>query len=129
MNSLEPTSPASVCSSERLRPERCVPDEKRRQARLLFEHGIGWSRAAWILGLPEATVRTWSRLHLAGSFDETVSKKPWRYPEETREEAVRLRAAGCSWREIRERTGVSQATVRKWMEARQEAKETQAAKD
>ena len=115
----------SADASGRIRPQECVSDEKRLQAYELFEHGIGYTKAAWILGLPVNTARDWSRKHKRGLFRATLPKNQYRYSSEVRARAIALRLAGRSWREIRALTGVSQNTVRKWLAKEAERNEAE----
>ena len=101
---------------ERKRPD-FPSDDKRRAAAELFAHGIGYVKAAWILGLSENTVRDWARAYREGRFTSVLSQSQFRYDEATRQRVQELRAGGMSWRELSRVTGVSVASCRKWVEA------------
>lgn len=101
-------------SQERTRPNY-ASDDRRRAAIVLFEHGIGYARAAWILGVPVNTVRDWNRAFKAGKFTPTLSYNQFRYDEKTRERVRELRRSGMSWRELSAATGVPVSSCRKWV--------------
>lgn len=91
--------------------------EKREQALELFQAGLGYTRVSRLLNLSINTVRDWSRQFKNGTFNVEPSDNQYRYPDEVRNNAVRLRMQGYSWAEIHRGTGIPIATVRKWVVA------------
>lgn len=96
----------------RLRPE-FASDDVRKQAALYFASGWGYARTAKALKLPVNTVRDWNRAYKEGKFNLKVSV--FVYDEAFRKKVTAMRRAGASWREIKEKTGISPATVMRWM--------------
>ena len=107
-----------VLPDGRYRPQKCASKDKRRAAAELFAAGIGYTRASRILDIPVNTLREWSKAWRAGKFGADISRHLYRYPEETKEKAIRMRLTGASWREIQEETGATATSVRKWVNAR-----------
>lgn len=94
--------------------------EERRRAAELFAEGVGYVRVSRILNLPANTLKDWSVAWRAGRFTVEVPDTLYAYDRSVRERVVRLRSSGTSWREISEKTGVSPATARKWVERHKE---------
>ena len=92
----------AAVSTERERPD-FPSDKKRRDALVLFNCGLGYSKVADILELNPNTVRDWAKSFLAGKFKTEL--------------------CGMSWSAIEREMGVAQATVRRWVRAA-EAKKT-----
>lgn len=70
-SSLKPSSnrPTSGLNESDVRERpNFVSDKKRRDALVLFEHGLGYSKVAEILEINVNTVRDWAKLYLAGKF-------------------------------------------------------------
>lgn len=88
-----------VIAEGRYRPKECASRQKRRAAAELFAAGIGYTKA-------------WK----AGKFTEDISKHLYRYDDEVREKAVRMRLTGHTWRAIQNETGASAVSVRRWIE-------------
>lgn len=105
----------AAVSIERERPD-FPSDKKRRDALVLFNCGLGYSKVADILELNPNTVRDWAKSFLAGKFKTELSKTQFRYSED-----FKLRCV--SWSAIEREMGVAQATVRRWVRAA-EAKKT-----
>lgn len=98
----------------RIRP--CyASDHKREAAAFLFSQGHGYHKTAWLLELPEATVREWLRSWKKGEFQTKLPVRQYRYTEERKQEIIAMRKRGMSWNEIYKLTGISAATIRKWM--------------
>ena len=100
----------------RYRPKECASRQKRRAAAELFAAGIGYTKASRILDLPVNTLRDWAKAWKAGKFTEDISKHLYRYDDEVREKAVRMRLTGHTWRAIQNETGASAVSVRRWIE-------------
>lgn len=100
----------------RRRPKRCASEEKRREAAELFAQGIGYVRASRILDMPANTLKDWAKAWKAGRFSAEISINLYRWDGRMRARVVQLRSTGASWRQITEKTGVSAATARKWVE-------------
>lgn len=107
----------AAVSIERERPD-FPSDKKRRDALVLFNCGLGYSKVADILELNPNTVRDWAKSFLAGKFKTELSKTQFRYSED-----LTMRQSGMSWSAIEREMGVAQATVRRWVRAA-EAKKT-----
>ena len=121
-SSLKPSSNGSTDGSESVVRERrpnFVSDKKRRDALVLFEHGLGYSKAAEILELNVNTVREWARLYLAGKFKEQIPQKQYRYKQEFKDQCVRMRLEGASWDQLSRMMNVSPTTVRRWIDEAQ----------
>lgn len=116
MSSTKPKLPAPS-SALKLRPD-FASDEKRRQAALCFAGGWGYVRTARKLGLSPNTVRDWKREYDAGRFNMRMSV--YVYDEAFKQRVVAMRQAGSSWREIKSATGISPATVMRWMKKMEE---------
>ncbi|WP_297607352.1 helix-turn-helix domain-containing protein [uncultured Sutterella sp.] len=89
--------------------------EKREQALELFKAGLGYTRVSRILDISINTVRDWSRAYKHGTFKTEPSDNQYRYSEEVRTKAIRLRLQGYSWAEIHRMTGIPIPTVRNWV--------------
>lgn len=111
MSGTKSKKPAPL-EAKRLRPD-FASDEKRKQAALYFASGWGHIRTAHALGLSPHTVRDWKREYDAGRFNMRMSC--YVYDEAFKARVVAMRRAGCTWREIREETGIGPATVMRWM--------------
>ena len=109
-------------ASRRIPMKGVATTEERRRAAELFAEGVGYVRVSRILNLPANTVKDWSVAWRAGRFTVEVPDTLYAYDRSVRERVVRLRSSGTPWREISEKTGVSPATARKWVE-RHEARE------
>ena len=96
----------------RLRPD-FASDDARKQAALYFASGWGYARTAKALGLSVNTVRDWSRAYKAGKFSLKMSV--FVYDDEFKRKVTAMRRSGASWREIKEKTGISPATVMRWL--------------
>lgn len=94
-----------VIAEGRYRPKECASRQKRRAAAELFAAGIGYTKASRILDLPVNTLRDWAKAWKAGKFTEDISKHLYRYDDEVREKAVRMRLTGHTWRAIQNETG------------------------
>lgn len=105
-----------VIAEGRYRPKECASRQKRRAAAELFAAGIGYTKASRILDLPVNTLRDWAKAWKAGKFTEDISKHLYRYDDEVREKAVRMRLTGHTWRAIQNETGASAVSVRRWIE-------------
>lgn len=99
---------------DRIRPSY-ASDHKREAAAFLFSQGHGYHKTAWLLELPEATVREWLRSWKKGAFQTKLPVRQYRYTEERKQEIIAMRKRGMSWNEIYKLTGISAATIRKWM--------------
>lgn len=99
----------AAVSIERERPD-FPSDKKRRDALVLFNCGLGYSKVADILELNPNTVRDWAKSFLAGKFKTELSKTQFR---------------GMSWSAIEREMGVAQATVRRWVRAAEAKKQTE----
>lgn len=99
---------------DRIRPSY-ASDHKREAAAFLFSQGHGYHKTAWLLELPEATVREWLRSWKKGEFQTKLPVRQYRYTEERKQEIIAMRRRGMSWNEIYKLTGISAATIRKWM--------------
>ena len=97
----------AAVSIERERPD-FPSDKKRRDALVLFNCGLGYSKVADILELNPNT---------------ELSKTQFRYSEDFKLRCVTMRLSGMSWSAIEREMGVAQATVRRWVRAA-EAKKT-----
>lgn len=115
MTNPEPPKADPLRGAER-RETRALSEEKRAQALELFKHGIGYTKASRILNISVNTVRDWSRDFKRGTFRTQISENQYRYPQEVREQVIRLRLSGLSWSEIKKRTGISSSTARKWID-------------
>ncbi|KAB7649681.1 helix-turn-helix domain-containing protein [Sutterella faecalis] len=115
MTNPEPPKTDPILGAER-RETRALSEEKRAQALELFKHGIGYTKASRILNISVNTVRDWSRNFKRGTFRTEISENQYRYPQEVREQVIRLRLSGLSWSEIKKRTGISSSTARKWID-------------
>ena len=111
----------AAVSIERERPD-FPSDKKRRDALVLFNCGLGYSKVADILELNPNTVRDWAKSFLAGKFKTELSKTQFRYSEDFKLRCVTMRLSGMSCPPLSE-MGVAQATVRRWVRAA-EAKKT-----
>lgn len=98
-----------------------VSDKKRRDALVLFEHGLGYSKVAEILEINVNTVRDWAKLYLAGKFKEQIPQKQFRYKQEFKDQCIRMRLDGASWDQISRTMNVSPTTVRRWIEETQKS--------
>ena len=103
----------------RTRPD-FASDHKRRAAAFLFSQGYGYHRVAWLLEIPQSCVREWLRSWKKGQFKTELTVKQYRYSEERRREAMQMRRTGMSWSEIYRKTGISSATIRKWLDQEDE---------
>lgn len=93
-----------------------VADATTRQKALeLFEEGVGYVRVADALSLSKYTVRDWHRLFLRGKFKAVLADNQRLYSEQTKKEALQLRASGMSWPEFERRTGISRGTCQHWI--------------
>lgn len=101
----------------RERPERFLPDGKRAEARRLFEEGCGYRLAAKKLRLSINTVRYWKHQFDKGTFRDRIEQKQYVYNEDARRQAIEMREAGATWREIFATTGIHSSSVRSWMRA------------
>ena len=99
----------------RTRPPDYHSDDRRRAALVLFQHGIGYAQASWILGMSVNTLHEWSRAWRAGKFAPEVSPKTFRYEEGLRERVIELRKSGMTWKAVSEATGASVSSCRKWV--------------
>ena len=106
-----------VIAEGRYRPKECASRQKRRAAAELFAAGIGYTKASRILDLPVNTLRDWAKAWKAGKFTEDISKHLYRYDDEVREKAVRMRLTGHTWRAIQNETGASAVSVRSLLNA------------
>lgn len=77
---------------------------------------LAYTKASRILDLPVNTLRDWAKAWKAGKFTEDISKHLYRYDDEVREKAVRMRLTGHTWRAIQNETGASAVSVRRWIE-------------
>lgn len=112
-----PLSTAETPKPKRTRP-RFASSTKRKAAALMFEAGISYQRVAEDV-LPN-TVRDWQREYKAGRLHAVLSPNQYRYCQEIKERVIALRAAGMSWRELSEATGVNASTCRRWVVQAQE---------
>lgn len=111
-------SPAErAARAARLRPD-IASDECRARAAGYFSKGWGHVRVAQALNLKPNTVRQWRRDYRAGRFN--VSPACYVYGEDFKRQVVDMRRSGATWRKIKSETGISSATVRRWM-AKEEA--------
>lgn len=110
------TAQTGRTASRRTPMKGVATTEKRRRAAELFAEGVGYVRVSRILNLPANTVKDWSVAWRAGRFTVEVPDTLYAYDRSVRERVVRLRSSGTSWRDIAEKTGVSPATARKWVE-------------
>lgn len=99
----------------RLRPE-FASDAKRSIAARLFAEGLGYRKVSALIGVPLYTVRDWRRQYAAGSFNETLNPRTYRYPDDFKAKVVAIRRSGVSWKRLKALTGVSSATCRQWMQ-------------
>ena len=86
----------AAVSTERERPD-FPSDKKRRDALVLFNCGLGYSKVADILELNPNTVRDWAKSFLAGKFKTELSKTQFRYSEDFKLRCVTMRQSGMSW--------------------------------
>lgn len=112
----------AAVSIERERPD-FPSDKKRRDALVLFNCGLGYSKVADILELNPNTVRDWAKSFLAGKFKTELSKTQFRYSEDSKLRCVTMRLSGMSWSAIERDMGVAQATVRRWVRAAESKKQ------
>lgn len=123
-SSLKPSSnrPTSGLNESDVRERpNFVSDKKRRDALVLFEHGLGYSKVAEILEINVNTVHDWAKLYLAGKFKEQIPQKQFRYKQEFKASAsacaltaqVGIRSAG--------HMNVSPTTVCRWIEEAQKS--------
>lgn len=123
-SSLKPSSnrPTSGLNESDVRERpNFVSDKKRRDALVLFEHGLGYSKVAEILEINVNTVRDWAKLYLAGKFKELLPQKQFRYKQEFKAQCIRMRLDGASWDQISRTMNVSPTTVRRWIEETQKS--------
>lgn len=123
-SSLKPSSnrPTSGLNESDVRERpNFVSDKKRRDALVLFEHGLGYSKVAESLEINVNTVRDWAKLYLAGKFKEQIPQKQFRYKQEFKAQCIRMRLDGASWDQISRTMNVSPTTVRRWIEETQKS--------
>lgn len=94
----------AAVSTERERPD-FPSDKKRRDALVLFNCGLGYSKVADILELNPNTVRDWAKSFLAGKFKTELSKTQFRYSEDFKLRCVTMRQSGMSWSAIEREMG------------------------
>ena len=94
-----------------------MPEAKRRQAKAMFEKGLGYKAVARLLELNVYTVRDWGREFKAGKFrvsdgeeDDTSTVVDLR-----EDQILDLRRQGLDDRTIALRVGLSLQTVRRYM--------------
>lgn len=114
-----PLSTAETPKPKRTRP-RFASSTKRKAAALMFEAGISYQRVAEAIDVLPNTVRDWQREYKAGRLHAVLSPNQYRYCQEIKERVIALRAAGMSWRELSEATGVNASTCRRWIVQAQE---------
>ena len=100
---------------ERTRSDKAADAATRQKALELFTEGVGYVRAAAALGLSKYTVRDWHRAFVRGKFKAELSDNQHHYSEQTKKEALLLRASGMSWPEFERRTGISRVTCQHWI--------------
>lgn len=81
---------------ERTPSQKAADAVTRQKALAFFEEGVGYVRVASSLGLSKYTVRDWYRLVKRGKFKAETSENQRRYSEQTKQEALRLKAEGMS---------------------------------
>ena len=100
---------------ERTPSQKAADAATRQKALALFEEGVGYVRVASFLGLSKYTVRDWYHLFKRGKFKAALSDNQLLYSEQTKKEALQLRASGMSWPEFERRTGISRGTCQHWI--------------
>ena len=100
---------------ERTRSDKAADAATRQKALELFVEGVGYVRAAAALGLSKYTVRDWHRAFARGKFKAETAENQCHYSEQTKQEALRLKAEGMSWPEFERRTGIARGTCQYWM--------------
>ena len=108
--------------AERYLPEKVWSYKIRAEAASLFEKGYGFKTAAYELKIPAWTVRDWKRKWKAGTFETKHSTHIYRYPEEIKAEARKLRKAGYTLDEIEEKLKISRSTIYVWVKENKKKK-------
>ena len=86
--------------------------ETREAAQHCFEQGLGYKATAKVIHVPTLTVRDWLRQWHKDQFALTVMRKG-RTTEE-QQAIYALRCRGMPWRQIAERFGCSETTVKRY---------------
>ena len=123
-SSLKPSSnrPTSGLNESDVRERpNFVSDKKRRDALVLFEHGLGYSKVAEILEINVNTVRDWAKLYLAGKVQGADSAEAVPLQAGIQGQCIRMRLDGASWDQISRTMNVSPTTVRRWIEEAQKS--------
>lgn len=110
-----PQSFKPIIRIERTLSQKVADAHIRQKALEMFQEGLGYVRVASSLGLSKYTVRDWHRLFVRGKFKAELSDNQRLYSEQTKKEALQLRASGMSWPEFERRTGISRGTCLNWM--------------
>lgn len=100
---------------ERSLSQKVADAHVRQKALEMFQEGFGYVRVASSLSLSKYTVRDWHRLFVRGKFKAELSDNQRLYSEQTKKEALQLRASGMSWPEFERRTGISRGTCLNWI--------------
>ena len=110
-----PQSVKPIIRIERTLPQKVAAARARPKALEMFQEGVGYVRVASSLGLSKYTVRDWHRLFVRGKFKAELSDNQRLYSEQTKKEALLLRASGITWPEFERRTGISRGTCLNWI--------------
>lgn len=94
-----------------------MPEAKRRQAKAMFEKGLGYKAVARLLELNVYTVRDWGREFKAGKFRVSDSElgDAATVVDLREDQILELRRAGLDDRTIAMRVGLSLQTVRRYL--------------
>ena len=94
-----------------------MPEAKRRQAKALFEKGLGYKAVARLLELNVYTVRDWGREFKAGKFrvSDTELGDAATVVDLREDQILDLRRQGFDDRTIALRIGLSLQTVRRYL--------------
>ena len=110
-----PQSVKPIIRIERTLSQKVADARVRQKALEMFQEGVGYVRVASSLGLSKYTVRDWHRLFVRGKFKAELSDNQRLYSEQTKKEALLLRASGITWPEFERRTGISRGTCLNWI--------------
>ena len=110
-----PQSVKPLIRIERTLSQKVADARVRQKALEMFQEVVGYVRVASFLGLSKYTVRDWHRLFVRGKFKAELSYNQHHYSEQTKKEALLLRASGMTWPEFARQTGISRGTCLNWI--------------
>lgn len=87
------------------------PSETKAHCLMLYQQGDAPKTIAQATGVPVGTIRRW----VAAAKLSRTPGRPRQYPDEIRNQCLRLRQEGKDYREIEVLIGVSESTIREWV--------------